>query len=503
MSAPVDVLLILEGTYPYVAGGVSSWVHALISDLPELRFGILSLASSWQSGARKYALPANLEFIQEISALDLTPGWSADRPPTTRLWQVLDRFHEDIQQGRLENFAQLYELLGQPGNRHGSFLDLTRGPQIWQILGRIYEKYARDAPFLDFYYCWRASHLPLLHLMYSAIPNARVVHTVCTGWAGLLATLARYRLGRPMLLTEHGIYTNERRIEISQADWLEQGTADQAFFSAEMGYFKLLWTRLFEALGRLTYDHADGIYTLYRGNRELQTQFGASLEKIRIVPNGVRIQRFQGERAALPELGPLRVGFIGRVVPIKDVKTLIRSAKLVREQLPRVEFWLLGPYDEDPGYYEECLTLVELLGLQDCLRFYGPVPVADYYPQIHLQVLTSISEGQPLVILEGYCSGLPCVATRVGACSELIDGLTEDDRGLGASGLMTPVCNPEATAQAILDILTHPGLYDSMVKAAFARVQRYYDHHQMIAAYRRIYANFGAEERGTPGGHRL
>ena len=71
MSAPVDVLLILEGTYPYVAGGVSSWVHALISDLPELRFGILSLASSWQSRARKYALPANLEFIQEISALDL------------------------------------------------------------------------------------------------------------------------------------------------------------------------------------------------------------------------------------------------------------------------------------------------------------------------------------------------------------------------------------------------------------------------------------------------
>ncbi len=499
MSEPVDVLLILEGTYPYVSGGVSSWVHALISDLPELRFGILYLASSWQPRPRKYSIPANLVFIQEISALDLTEGWAGDRPTSPRLWQALERFHEDLQQGHWENFGEVYELLGQPGNRQGSFLDLTRGPEMWSMLARIYEKYAREAPFLDFYYCWRASHLPILHLLYSAIPNARVIHTVCTGWAGLLGTLARYRLGRPLLLTEHGIYTNERRIEISQADWLEKGAGDQAFFTAEMGYFKVLWTRLFEALGRLTYDHADGIYTLYRGNRELQTQFGAPRDKIRIVPNGVRVQRFEGERPALPEQGPLRVGFVGRVVPIKDVKTLIRAAKVVREQLPRAEFWLLGPYDEDPDYYEECRTLSELLGLGEGLRFFGPVPVADYYPQIHLQVLTSISEGQPLVILEGFCSGLPCVATRVGACAELIDGLTEEDRALGPAGLVTPVCKPEATARAILEILGQPGLYESMVKAAWERVHRFYDHSQMIGAYRRIYSNFG----GTLGGNRV
>lgn len=499
---PVDVLLVLEGTYPYVAGGVSSWVHALISDLPELRFGILYLSSSWEPRPRKYPLPPNLDFIQEISALDLTAGWSAERPPGPRLWQALERFHEDLQQGQMSNFAELYELLGQPGQRQGGFLDLTRGPEVWRIINRIYEKYAGEAPFIDFYYTWRASHLPILHLLGTAIPNARVIHTVCTGWAGFLGTLARYRLQRPLLLTEHGIYTNERRIEISQADWLEKHSGDQAFFQAEMGYFKVLWTSLFEAMGRLTYAHADGIYTLYRGNRELQAQFGAPRDKIRIVPNGVRLQRFAGDRQPLPDRGPLRVGFIGRIVPIKDVKTLIRAAKLVRDQLPRVEFWLLGPGDEDPDYYEECRTLVGLLGLQDGLKFYGAVPVADYYPQLHLQVLTSISEGQPLVILEGYCSGLPCVATRVGACSELIDGLTEDDRQLGPSGLVTPVCNPEATARAILSILSQPELYEAMATAALSRVRRFYDHQQMVAAYRRIYSNFAAQEVPV-GGHRL
>lgn len=502
---PVDVLLILEGTYPYVAGGVSSWVHGLISDLPELRFGILYLAPSWEGRTRKYSLPPNLEYIQEISALDLTAGWAADRPIPARMWEVLESFQEGLQDGHVQNFAEIYELLGQTSLRHGSFLDLTRGPQSWDILGRLYQKYAREAPFIDFYYCWRASVLPILHLLGSSIPNARVIHTVCTGWAGFLGTLARYRLGRPLLLTEHGIYTNERRIEISQADWLERSAGDGAFFSSQMGYFKVLWTRLFEAMGRLTYDHADGIYTLYRGNRELQVQFGAPREKIRIVPNGVRVQRFRAQRPHLPEQGTLRVGFIGRVVPIKDVKTLIRAAQLVREECPRVEFWLLGPCEESPDYFEECKTLVELLGLQQGLRFLGPVPVADYYPQLHLQVLTSISEGQPLVILEGYCSGLPCVATGVGACSELIHGLTEDDRQLGPSGLVTPVCNPQATARAILQILTQPRLYEQMAEAAQARVTRFYDHQQMVGAYRRIYSNFAAltPERGTLGGNRL
>lgn len=484
---PVDVLLILEGTYPYVPGGVSSWVHNLVQDLPELSFGLLYLAPSWEPRALKYQLPANVQFLLELSALDLTPGWTSASRGNPRLWEALQRFHEDLQNGHLRHFEELYAQLGDPTRRACSFLDLTRGPEIWDILRRIYGRFAPESSFLDFFYAWRASHLPILHLMGAELPAARVIHTVCTGWAGFLGTLARYRLRRPLLLTEHGIYTNERRIEISQAEWLSESGEDSGF-KAELGYFKLLWTRIFEALGRLAYDHADGIYTLYRGNRELQVQFGAVREKIRIIPNGVRIERFRAEGRPLPEEGPLVVGFIGRIVPIKDVKTLIRAARLVVDRCPRAEFWLLGPGEEDPDYLEECKTLAGLLGLNDKLRFFGAVDVRQYYPQLHLQVLTSISEGQPLVVLEGYCCGLPCVATRVGACAEMIDGLSEDDRRLGSSGLVTPVCDPAATAEAILAILEQPELHSRMSRTARLRVQQYYDHEQMVAAYRRIYS---------------
>jgi glycosyltransferase involved in cell wall biosynthesis len=487
VAVPVDVLLILEGTYPYVSGGVSSWVHSLIQDLGELQFGLLYLGPSWEPKEPKYQLPDNVKFLLELSALDLTSGWRSPGRGNGKLWKALEQFHTELQQGHLVHFADLYAQIGDPTRRACSFLDLTRGPEIWDIVTRTYTRFAPEASFLDFFYTWRSSHLPLLHLFGARLPPARVIHTICTGWAGFVGTLARYRSGRPLLLTEHGIYTNERRIEISQADWLQTPGNDEARFETEMGYFKLLWTRIFEALGRLTYDHCDGIYTLYRGNRDLQVQFGAPKDKIRILPNGVRIERFRSQRPPLPEEGPLLVGFVGRIVPIKDVKTLIRAARLVLDRCPRAEFWLLGPTEEDKDYFEECRTLATLLGLGDRLRFWGPVEVKQYYPILHVQVLTSISEGQPLVILEGYCSGLPCVATRVGACAEMIDGLTEDDRKLGRSGLLTPVCNPQATAEAILHILQDSEVYQEMAETALRRVHQFYDHHQMVAAYRRIY----------------
>ena len=45
-AGPIDVGLLLEGTYPYVSGGVSSWVHEIISGLPELTFGAIFLGAS-------------------------------------------------------------------------------------------------------------------------------------------------------------------------------------------------------------------------------------------------------------------------------------------------------------------------------------------------------------------------------------------------------------------------------------------------------------------------
>ena len=76
--------------------------------------------------------------------------------------------------------------------------------------------------------------------------------------------------------------------------------------------------------------------------------------------------------------------------------------------------------------------------------------------QLDVVVLTSLSEGQPLVILEAYAAGLPVVATYVGACRELIEGGDEADRALGPSGIVTRVANPAETAAVEADPIRSP-----------------------------------------------
>ena len=59
-----DVCLILEGTYPYIVGGVSTWVHALIGGLPQFDFSLVHLAArAERERTSKFDLPPNLREI--------------------------------------------------------------------------------------------------------------------------------------------------------------------------------------------------------------------------------------------------------------------------------------------------------------------------------------------------------------------------------------------------------------------------------------------------------
>jgi len=263
----------------------------------------------------------------------------------------------------------------------------------------------------------------------------------------------------------------------------------------ELGAFQKLWIRLFESLGRITYQEADRIYTLYEGNRQLEIAEGAEPEKIFVIPNGINIERFSRlkpidlkERRDKDE--PLKVGFVGRVVPIKDVKTFIRACKVVSLRLPSVKFYIMGPTDEDPDYHEECLELVEILRLQGLVEFTGKINVMDYYPILDHLVLTSVSEAQPLVILEANCAGIPVVASDVGACRELLDGRTNEDKALGPSGIVTGVADPVGTAQGIIDILSGDELRQKMSIAGRKRVESFYRESDLNREYLGIYKEF-------------
>jgi glycosyltransferase involved in cell wall biosynthesis len=481
MSAPAaDVCLLLEGTYPFVAGGVASWVHDLLGAHAGLTFDIVAMVPDSQPREPRYPRPANLRHVIPLPLQD-PPLGSAGAAPRPEALALLERFAS----GR----AGLAELVAFETARAAQPARFGRRPLLdsepaFAATCAAYQRAVPGASFLDFFWSWRALLNGTLATLLLPVPAARCYHAVSTGFAGLLGARLAACTGRPLLLSEHGIYTNERRIEIAMADWLHAN--EEASLAADKSNRDLrdFWIAAFEGFARLTYAAADPIITLHRANQALQLRDGAAAERLAIIPNGIDADRFAAIPVARDPARPV-VALIGRVVPIKDIKTFIRACALLRGLVPEAAFELLGPTEEDPGYAEECRLLVHELGLGDVFFFRGRVPVMEWLGRIDVNVLTSISEAQPLTILEAGAAGVPCVATDVGACREMIEG---DADGLGAGGAVTPVADPGATARAIAGLLLDRAAHARAAAVLQARIRARYLKRDVDAAYAALYA---------------
>ena len=483
-----DVCLILEGTYPYVTGGVSSWVHNLIRALPRVRFSLLTILPSHETYREyRYEVPENVVSVSETFIHDYALSDTAQRGSKAGVFDLLERFYRALPQRDYGLLPEVFERVIDRDTRTISPTDLFLHKRTWELVLTLYEELRLEESFVDFFWTWRYSHLPLLRLADVRIPRASVYHTISTGYAGLVAAYARIKTGAPVLLTEHGIYSNERRIEIEQARWIYERRVDSAVITDTVSPFKQIWITLFDHLSRITYENSDEIITLYEQNRKTQIMGGADPARSRVIPNGINLANFAQRKAPRQAGDPFLVGFVGRVVSIKDVKTFVRACAIVHRRFPDARFPIMGPTDEEQEYFDECSSLVAMLGLEEVVTFTGRVDVRREYPRMDVIVLTSISEAQPLVILEANVCGVPCVATDVGACSELLDGRTAPDRALGPSGLVTPIANPEATAAAINDLLADDARRTRMGVAGIERVRRFYDERDLNFAYLDLY----------------
>lgn len=494
-SPQADVTLLLEGTYPFIRGGVSSWVHQIITGLPEYTFSLVFLGGDpAHYGQQQYELPENVVHFECHYIMDVRK----EQKPTPRkgnrkAFQDQRELHDRFRKGETVPANLLHDIFRQLGTKRGITRDdFLYSEESWSMIDDSYRQFCTEPSFVDYFWTIRIMHAPLFQLAEIArtLPTTGMVHSISTGYAGLLGAMVSEQRNVPFALSEHGIYTKERKIDLSQAEWI-QDPSDlvSANINDQLGYIRRLWIRFFEALGRLTYQQADPVVSLYQGNRARQLADGADEIKTRIIPNGIEPTRFETARAARPERVPPVLGLVGRVVPIKDIKTFIRAMRSVCEVIPDAEGWIVGPEEEDPVYVTECKELVQSLELEDRVRFLGFQNVNDILPQLGLMVLTSISEALPLVILEAHAAGLPCLATDVGACKELLEGMSEEDRALGRSGSVVPIADPEATAREAIRLLLDEDLWHRAQKAGLERVQRYYTLENMFDAYRDIYVN--------------
>jgi polysaccharide biosynthesis protein PelF len=484
-----DVALLLEGTYPYIKGGVSSWVHQLVSRLPQWRFAAVFLGSRPQDyGPLQYALPANVVALQTLYLFEETepPPVKAPQLPadTTDRYR---RLHESLRAGNagVLDFSAHLEA-GHPLSEE-AFL---HGEPAWHYITEAYEANATEPSFVDYFWTVRNLHRPIWVLARASrqLPRTRLFLSPSTGFAGLLGVLGAQAQQRPLVLMEHGIYTKERRIDLMNAAWINDARNPLEHDATEVSHLRELWIHFFEILGGLVYRHADPIVSLFEAARRQQIRDGADPARTRIIPNGVDVERLARLRRAADAPPPPVICLLGRVVRIKDIKTFIRTAHALRQRLADVEAWIVGPEDEDPEYSRECHELAQALGLGEALRFFGFRRVDEILPGVGVLVLSSISEGLPLSVLEGFAAGLPCVTTNVGACAELVYGRGDEDRALGAAGAVVGLADYDALADRCGALLAYPMVYARAARAAIQRVERYYDQRRMIDAFDRLFS---------------
>jgi glycosyltransferase involved in cell wall biosynthesis len=199
---------------------------------------------------------------------------------------------------------------------------------------------------------------------------------------------------------------------------------------------------------------------------------GITRRRLVCLHNGIDIQRFAF--AGADPAGPAVI--VARLAPEKDLATLLGAAALVAARLPDFRLEVAG----DGPCRAELETLAAALGLGEHVRFLGPVrDVPALLGRARLFVLSSLTEGVSLTLLEAMARGLPVLATRVGGNVEVV--------AEGQTGLLVPPADPGSLAEALAGLWTDPQRCARMGEAGRRRVEQLFDVRRMVAAYESLY----------------
>lgn len=203
--------------------------------------------------------------------------------------------------------------------------------------------------------------------------------------------------------------------------------------------------------------------------------------RIRVIYNGIPVERFRRDEEARCRLraawglspGDFVVLQVARLDRLKDHPTAIRAAHRLRNESLR---WLFVGDGPERAAIESEITR---LGLQGRVRLLGERrDIPELLSAADAFVLTSISEGIPVTVLEAMAAGLPVAATRVGGLPELVRE--------GETGLLVAPSDPEGVAQALRVIMADRDRAAAWGRAGRKLVEDRFSESRMHAEYRRL-----------------
>jgi glycosyltransferase involved in cell wall biosynthesis len=462
------VLLTTEGTYPYVVGGVSSWCDLLVNSLTEFDWQVLPIVAP-HGRPPIFALPPHATELGRIEV------WCEALPAGRRPRRSERRAGSEIP-GTL-----VRGLIGWDGDTDAVVDALVWCRRCPTGVRRLFRSRAGWASFLDGLSHVLAERIPeagsapavdaveaaaLYQTLYwigrtAAVPTPAtdVLHVTAAGWSSVPALVHKALYGTPIVLTEHGVFVREAYLAA-----IRGGDSPGGRFAA---------TRLARGLARCAYAGADVVSPVTDANASWEEGLGVDPAKILVLYNGL-----QHPGPPTPPPRNRTVVSVGRIDPLKDVHTMLRVAEETLRHVPDAQFLHYGPVtDGEDVYGRSCWALHEQLGLGDRFRFMGRTTDPNGVVRDAAVVLmTSISEGLPMSILEAMGQGRPVVSTGVGGVPDVVKGC----------GVVTPPGDAHGLAMGIVTLLREPEFAWRLGQRGHERLKRIFNEAACVEGYREL-----------------
>jgi len=216
---------------------------------------------------------------------------------------------------------------------------------------------------------------------------------------------------------------------------------------------------------------------------------------INVLYNGIDGQAFSPQpqvrdavrqRLGIPTVA-LVVGWVGRMVPLKDLTTLLKAAEALVPETPNLHVILVGSGSELSRLQDYVASSPQLRGR---VVFPGTVDcVADLLNAMDIFVLPTLMEGMSNTLLEALAVGLPVVATRVGGNPEVV--------AEGVCGYLFPPQDVPGLVSQLRTLLRDPQLRADFGRAARERALRHFSLEGMLRRYRDLYIGLAMRRRAA------
>jgi len=489
----LSVLMTTEGTYPYGAGGVSTWCDALLRNTPDVRYVLLPIMMNPHIESR-FEPPPNVRKIINV------PLWGIEEPAeftaAVRFSELYERKRGTTESAVEREFIPLFRRFLECVNnscdpiafgevlvemedlfRRLDYNETMKSRAVWETFVAEMQAFSRRIA-VALPEAAREHQLPSLFdlteslrwlyrfliVLTVRLPPINVTHTTAAAFCGIPCITAKVRNGTPMIVTEHGVYLREQNLFLSRFRRL--------FFC------KQFLLNLITAVVRANYAHADVVAPVCHYNTRWEVAHGTPQHKIRVVYNGVDPTVFA---PAAKRGDAMHVVATARIDPLKGIDTFLLVAARVRETHPGVRFTIYGSV-ADRDYYDRCLTLRRELGLDDVVTMGAEAEdVVAAYRDADVVLLTSISEAFPYSVIEAMACERAVVASDVGGVGEAVE----------ECGILVPPRDVDGFAAAVRQLLDDERRRRELARLARQRVLDEFRLDGCIASYLDLYRTLG------------